>query len=67
MSHSPWRTLSALAAVLAAFTSAAVPQKPPKRPVLPAGADTNDAMAYHAYGIEKLRDKPGNAFLSEWL
>ena len=36
-------------------------QKPPKRPTLPAGADTNDAMAYHAYGIGMLRDKPGNA------
>jgi Tfp pilus assembly protein PilF len=61
MSHSPWRTLSVLAAVLAAFTSAAVPQKPPKRALLPAGADTNDAMAYHSYGIGKLRDKPGDA------
>ena len=53
---------SALVACLAAaLPLAAAGQKPPKRPVLPAGADTNDVMAYYQYGSDVLRDKPDRA------
>jgi tetratricopeptide (TPR) repeat protein len=37
---------------------AASAQKPPKRPALPADADTNDVMAYYQYGTDILRQKP---------
>jgi tetratricopeptide (TPR) repeat protein len=33
----------------------------PSRPVLEAGADTNDARSYYAYGIRMVYDKPGEA------
>ena len=33
----------------------------PRRPALPAGADTNDAQMYYDYGLEKLEREPGKA------
>jgi predicted Zn-dependent protease len=48
------------AVIVVALTSATVAQtaKPPKRPKLAAGADTNDARAYYDRGVYLLRREP---------
>jgi len=62
MRHSLRVRRSAVVACLAVVLPlAALAQKSPKRPVLPAGADTNDVMAYYQYGSDVLRDKPDRA------
>lgn len=61
MPQHAWRTLSALVSLLLSVPGAAISQQPPKRPVLPAGADTNDVMAYYQYGSDVLGDKPDRA------
>jgi Tfp pilus assembly protein PilF len=59
------RAASMVLLVLGAGTLAATRpargQKVPHRPKLPADADTNSADAYYAYGVQVLRDKPGDA------
>lgn len=55
-------SLSLLATLSFAATLAAQSGTPePKRPELPAGADTNDAAVYMRYGIARLDDNPKDA------
>lgn len=51
--------MAAFCAVLAG--SLAAQKSPPKRPALPSGADTCDAMAYFKYGMEQLETAPFRA------
>jgi len=44
--------------VVPALARAQKPEKPPKRPKLEAGADTNDARTYMDYGFKKFDDDP---------
>ena len=53
--------LIALAAGALAAASPAQCQKVPRRPKLPAEADTNSADAYYGYGARVLQDKPRDA------
>src|SRR5574341_1218471 len=55
------RLAVAVASLILALPLPASAQKVPKRPALPAGADTNDVMAYYQYGSDVLRDKPERA------
>jgi tetratricopeptide (TPR) repeat protein len=59
-----WPPLSALIVALALGTQLASAQKDrkePRRPKLPAGADTNSAQVYYDYGLEKLERDPEEA------
>lgn len=59
-----WTLLSALVVALALVTQVASAQKDkkePRRPKLPAGADTNSAQVYYDYGLEKLDRDPEQA------
>ncbi|HSU17301.1 tetratricopeptide repeat protein [Longimicrobium sp.] len=47
-----------LAALLAAAAHPAAAQSGPRRPALPAGADSNDARAWYRLGISRLGDDP---------
>jgi hypothetical protein len=58
------RILATLALAALAFAPAIGAQKraaPPSRPLLEAGADTNDARSYYAYGMQMVYDKPSEA------
>ena len=55
---------SALAIASLAIGASAFAQKPknePRRPKMPAGADTNNAQLYYDYGLEKLQRDPEEA------
>lgn len=59
-----WSLLSGLAVALAFASHSASAQKngkPPRRPHLPAGLDTNEARVYYDYGLEQLRRDPEDA------
>ena len=47
--------------LIALATSAALAQKEPKRPKLPAGADTNDSRIYYAFALRQLKTDPDKA------
>lgn len=52
------RLAATLISALLAYPLAASAQKEPKRPKLPAAADTNDAHAYYDFGMSQLRIDP---------
>jgi tetratricopeptide (TPR) repeat protein len=59
------RLITVTLLVCAPLCALAQSKEEPKRPRLPAGADTNDAHVYYAYGLEQLRRQPdvaANAF-----
>lgn len=58
---SPVRAVLLALVVLVAASPLAAQVVEPKRPKLPAGADTNSANAYYRLGINELRDDPGTA------
>jgi tetratricopeptide (TPR) repeat protein len=51
----------ALVVLVAASPALAQKNKEPRRPALPAEADTNDAQVYYDYGIAKLQREPDKA------
>jgi tetratricopeptide (TPR) repeat protein len=60
------RAAASLLCLVVALPLAASAQKLSRRPSLPAGADTNDMMAYYQYGSDVLRDKPELAAEAFW-
>lgn len=50
-----------IALALAVTPAHAQKNKVPKRPALPAEADTNDANAYYQFGLSQVRNRPGQA------
>ena len=46
---------------LSSTTLSAQAEKPPRRPKLPAGADTNNAHAYYDYALDHLKNDPDKA------
>jgi tetratricopeptide (TPR) repeat protein len=60
------RASTAFACVVVALPPSASGQKFSRRPALPAGADTNDVMAYYQYASDVLRGKPELAAEAFW-
>ncbi|HEY9229887.1 MAG TPA: tetratricopeptide repeat protein, partial [Gemmatimonadaceae bacterium] len=55
------RAAATAALLLLATVSVSAQQKEPKRPKLNAQADTNDAHAYYAFALQRLKDDPEKA------
>ncbi len=55
------RALALVLAVVATTPLSILAQKEPRRPKLPASADTNSATAYHEFGLNNLRSRPDEA------
>jgi len=55
------RALALVLAIVAVTPLPALAQKEPRRPKLPASADSNSASAYHEFGLNNLRSRPDEA------
>ncbi len=56
------RALLLLLSLAVSLSTALSAQKEPRRPKLPASADTNSAGTYYEFGLKHLRDRPDQAF-----